>query len=225
VVKKRRTGADIEFILAIIIAILLIASLIFQQSLRIPFQVVSTLLGAFIIIKVAHIIRKGGTIFEDYISLIIIAVFFILHFIIKSQLNNTILVVVILTLLYSVGIIPSVQKLARSKSITTFIISYFIFVIAIILLFAGTFTVNEKSFTFEGEPTSLSFADALYFSTITFTTIGYGDIAPIGMNRLVASLEAIFGLVMNIAFIGYVLSSRRFIPEKRVRRPELILAG
>jgi len=224
VVKKRRAGTEIEFVLAIIIAILLIVSLIFQQSLQIPFQVVSTLLGAFIIIKLAHIIRKGGTVFEDYISLVIIALFFVINFIIKSQLNNTILVVIILTLLYSVGIIPSVKKLARSKSITAFLISYFIFVIAIILLFAGTFTVNESNFTVEGELASLSFADALYFSTITFTTIGYGDIAPIGINRLLASLEAIFGLIMNIAFIGYVLSSRRFIPEKRERKSELILA-
>jgi len=126
--------------------------------------------------------------------------------------------------LYSVGIIPSVKNLARSKSITAFMISYFIFVTAIILLFAGTFTVNNGRFTVEGELTSLSFADALYFSTITFTTIGYGDIAPIGINRLLASLEAIFGLIMNIAFIGYVLSSRRFIPEKRERKSELILA-
>jgi len=63
-------------------------------------------------------------------------------------------------------------------------------------------------------PIELSFENALYFSTITFTTVGYGDIEPIGINRVIAATEAIVGVALNIAFIGYVLSSRRFFIEK-----------
>lgn len=37
------------------------------------------------------------------------------------------------------------------------------------------------------------FGDALYFSVITITTLGYGDFAPIGVGRTVAALQALMG--------------------------------
>ena len=48
---------------------------------------------------------------------------------------------------------------------------------------------------------------------MTFTTVGYADLAPIGTNRLISSIEAIIGIALNIAFIGYLLASRRIIEE------------
>lgn len=44
--------------------------------------------------------------------------------------------------------------------------------------------------------------DLVYFSVVSITTLGYGDFTPIGISRLFASLEAIFGIV----FIGYSIS-------------------
>lgn len=38
-----------------------------------------------------------------------------------------------------------------------------------------------------------SFLDALYFSMVTFTTIGYGDWYPVGRYRLVVIVEGLFG--------------------------------
>jgi hypothetical protein len=38
-------------------------------------------------------------------------------------------------------------------------------------------------------------------SVITFTTLGYGDVHPIGYSRIVASVEAIFGIFMTALFI------------------------
>ncbi len=40
------------------------------------------------------------------------------------------------------------------------------------------------------------FSDFLYFSTATYTSLGYGDIYPTGDLRLVAGIEAIVGLMM-----------------------------
>ncbi|MCY4177303.1 MAG: ion channel [Endozoicomonadaceae bacterium] len=37
------------------------------------------------------------------------------------------------------------------------------------------------------------FAESLYFSIVTFTTLGYGDIVPIGAGRLIAAMEAFVG--------------------------------
>lgn len=42
--------------------------------------------------------------------------------------------------------------------------------------------------------------DSLYFSVVTFTTLGYGDLSPIGWMRLVSSLEAFFGAI-NLGFL------------------------
>jgi hypothetical protein len=38
--------------------------------------------------------------------------------------------------------------------------------------------------------------DCAYFSFITYTTLGYGDIAPIGHLRFLAGLESLTGLVL-----------------------------
>lgn len=40
------------------------------------------------------------------------------------------------------------------------------------------------------------FADYLYFSTATYTSLGYGDIYPLGGLRLMARIETIVGLMM-----------------------------
>ncbi|MEK6858636.1 MAG: potassium channel family protein, partial [Nanoarchaeota archaeon] len=51
--------------------------------------------------------------------------------------------------------------------------------------------------------------DALYFSTVTITTVGYGDFVPLGVNRWLAALEAFLGMLINVALLRYVLSIGR----------------
>nr|MDD3720066.1 ion channel [Candidatus Gracilibacteria bacterium] len=41
----------------------------------------------------------------------------------------------------------------------------------------------------------LPYFDAMYFSISTLTTVGYGDIAPVGIFRLFASIEIFTGLI------------------------------
>lgn len=38
--------------------------------------------------------------------------------------------------------------------------------------------------------------DAVYFSAITYTTVGYGDLSPIGPIRFLAGTESLVGLVL-----------------------------
>jgi len=47
----------------------------------------------------------------------------------------------------------------------------------------------------------LPFREALYFSIITFTTIGYGDLAPLGITRLFAASEGLLGVVVASSFL------------------------
>jgi len=43
---------------------------------------------------------------------------------------------------------------------------------------------------------SLGLLDFVYFSGATFTTIGYGDVVPVGPARFMAAMEALPGLVL-----------------------------
>jgi len=52
-----------------------------------------------------------------------------------------------------------------------------------------------------------NFEDALYFSTVTFSTLGYGDITLAPQWRLLASLEAINGFILIGWSISYLVAA------------------
>ncbi|MCP4002241.1 MAG: two pore domain potassium channel family protein [Gammaproteobacteria bacterium] len=41
-----------------------------------------------------------------------------------------------------------------------------------------------------------TFLDSIYYSAITYTTLGFGDITPVGNVRIVTALEALLGLIL-----------------------------
>ena len=53
--------------------------------------------------------------------------------------------------------------------------------------------VIQLSFSASLYTNFISFLECLYFSVVTFTTLGYGDIVPIGAARPIAALEAFTG--------------------------------
>jgi len=57
--------------------------------------------------------------------------------------------------------------------------------------------------------------DAVYFSAVTFTTVGYGDVAPVGSLRFLAGTEALTGFVL----IAWSASFTYLEMEKFWRRP------
>ena len=67
-----------------------------------------------------------------------------------------------------------------------------------IWLFAATYYLMMTGLqwgTFSGAHTGL-LVDCFYFSFTTYTTLGYGDIQPIGDIRYLAGIESLTGLVL-----------------------------
>lgn len=62
-----------------------------------------------------------------------------------------------------------------------------------------------------------SFGDALYFSLSVFTTVGFGDIAPLGPVRLLVGIEALAGLVLITwsASFTFLIMQRMFSRDFR----------
>lgn len=53
----------------------------------------------------------------------------------------------------------------------------------------------------------LAFGNALYFSVVTFASIGYGDLHPVGAGRILAAVEAVLGAVVVV--LGVYVVARR----------------
>ncbi|CDQ42101.1 MULTISPECIES: potassium channel family protein [Virgibacillus] len=53
-----------------------------------------------------------------------------------------------------------------------------------------------------------SMIHSFYFSGVTILTIGYGDITPIGIGRLIALIEALIGYILPTAFVLRLVQSQ-----------------
>lgn len=69
-----------------------------------------------------------------------------------------------------------------------------------IVVFGGLYFVNASSFDGIG-----SFGEAFYFSIVTITTLGFGDVAPSDeTGRLLVCLEAIIGVIVVGLFLNAI---------------------
>ena len=48
----------------------------------------------------------------------------------------------------------------------------------------------------------------IYFSGITLFSVGYGDIAPVGIGRIIAIIEALIGYAIPTAFVAQAVFNR-----------------
>jgi len=77
--------------------------------------------------------------------------------------------------------------------------------------------------TRDGNPVTSRFSTCIYYSIVTFTTLGYGDLQPQGLGRVLAAMQALTGyLILGIlASTGVTLLSPREEPyvgqNKRAR--------
>lgn len=80
---------------------------------------------------------------------------------------------------------------------------YFLFTIIYFLLFSLTEEYNNE---FAGKPKFINLVDALYHSAVTQSTVGYGDISPVGhWGKLVSILHQFSSIYINLDFTSDVI--------------------
>jgi hypothetical protein len=72
-----------------------------------------------------------------------------------------------------------------------------------------TLAPHGHSLATSSGPLDASVPDALYFSIVTFTSLGYGDLSPQGFGRVVACIIVLCGLVSVALLVGKFASERQ----------------
>ncbi len=99
--------------------------------------------------------------------------------------------------------------------------AFFTFYSVIVIVFAAVYRIIDRyaagtHFLFTGEPLDLSFTECLYFSIITLSTVGYGDLVPLSpLVRLIAGVEIICGVLLLLFGFSEIISYSRETTRRR----------
>ena len=100
---------------------------------------------------------------------------------------------------------------------------FFVFCIFFFALLYWFLTPRDNGIIDGNEsPIDIDFLQALYFSTVTISSLGYGDLRPVGWSKTLASIEVVLGLFSLGVMIASVTSrqvsrivNRMFISSTR----------
>ena len=116
---------------------------------------------------------------------------------------------------YKIEILLNVLK--REKGVLLMALGlavFYVFVSALVM-----FNVEPQINPVTGDVTFESFFDALYWATITLTTVGYGDLCPVtDIGRLVSMLSSLFGIAVIALPSGVITAS--YLEELRAKKKE-----
>ena len=123
-------------------------------------------------------------------------------------------------------------RLLSSKDIASLLFSYVMFIAVVLLVISTLFGVVEalrlgylthgptsdefNSDVIDSEDPSISH-DYLYFTAVTFFTVGYGDVCPMGLCKPLAMMTAFAGNAVNVVLMGIVVS---VYLNRRAKGPE-----
>jgi potassium channel LctB len=115
----------------------------------------------------------------------------------------------------------SINRLANPQNLLSLILTYALFILGILLLFSTIYSVVEISrlgyikygtctdkFTPSLIDTDKDISrNFLYFSAMTFFTVGYGDICPMGFARIVSIFAAFAGHLISVVIVALIINN------------------
>lgn len=107
--------------------------------------------------------------------------------------------------------VPRMWKIIDSLSFKKIFILWIALIMAFGLLFYLTHRVSPGNGLTGSGPGSGSLMNAIYFSFITATSTGFGDITPVGLSRVISIIEVISTLVIFSVVISKLVSFKQNI--------------
>lgn len=72
---------------------------------------------------------------------------------------------------------------------------------SVIYWIGGRVLESEAFVTAAGEAPAFGFLNYFYYSILTFVTLGYGDLRPVGPMKLFSSIEALLGVIFIVLIV------------------------
>ena len=115
--------------------------------------------------------------------------------------------------------LPALRMPTRAKLIVVIFTAFFAHAVEIFLYAVAFYVLAENLGAGTlGSTSSSTFTLYLYFSSETYTSLGYGDVAPGGALRMLAGMEALNGLLLIGWSASYTyLAMERFWGDEEKR--------
>ncbi|MBI2573730.1 hypothetical protein HYV86_07730 [Candidatus Woesearchaeota archaeon] len=113
------------------------------------------------------------------------------------------------------------KHLMSPKNVFSLLWAYVFFVIVIILVFSTIFSVieltglgylkygscSDQFDTLLVDQDPLASHDFFYFSAVTYFTVGYGDICPMGLMKFAAIFDALVGHLVSVIIVALIINN------------------
>lgn len=115
---------------------------------------------------------------------------------------------------------------ARIERVVLPVYAFLTFYSLIVVTFAAIYKlIDDRAagahFRILGDDRAISFSEALYFSIVTLSTVGYGDVLPVSdAVRVVASLQVVFGVTLLLVGLSEIMSYSRDLHARRAARKD-----
>ncbi len=103
----------------------------------------------------------------------------------------------------------------RIKELLVPIFAFFTYYSMIVIVFAAIYRIIDRflsgtHFLMQGEARDLTFTECLYFSIITLSTVGYGDMVPLSpLVRLIVAVQIVCGVVLLLFGFSEIITYSR----------------
>lgn len=115
----------------------------------------------------------------------------------------------------NIKILGNVIKREKAILLTVLGIAIFYIFISALIMFNAEPHINPET----GQATFQNFFDALYWATVTLTTVGYGDVTPVtDIGRLISMVSSLFGVAIIALPSGVITAA--YIEELRAQKKD-----